>query len=105
LQSKVRVRWPLYNLPFIKTDFLLSKDTVLHGPLQSACGGCIDGLVKGYVAVNGNVIIGKKAEIIGDVTAKAAKVFGKVYGNITCNDLVILYNSAFVKGDIKAKII
>ncbi|HWB24727.1 MAG TPA: polymer-forming cytoskeletal protein [Chitinophagaceae bacterium] len=101
----MRVRWPLYNVPFIKTDFLISADTVLQGPLQASCGGCVDGLVKGYISIAGNIIIGAKAEIIGDITAKAAKVFGRVHGNITCEDIVIVHNSAHVKGDIKAKII
>jgi len=101
----VRVRWPLYNIPFIKTKFLLSKDTVLQGPLQALCGGTVDGLVKGYVTSTGTVVVGKSAEIKGDITASGAKVYGKVYGNIVCEEKVMVYNTAIIKGDITAKII
>lgn len=95
----------MYNIPFVKTKFLLSQDTVLHGPLQALCGGRIDGLVKGYVVATGRVVIGKKAEIKGDVTANSVTVYGRVYGNIICDDTVLVYNSGYVKGDITAKTI
>jgi len=101
----VHIRWPLYNIPFVKTAFLLSKEAVIHGPLQADCGGRIDGLVKGYVSVTGRLAIGKKAEVIGDVTAKSLKVAGKVNGNILCDDIVVVFNTAVVKGNITAKII
>jgi len=99
----VRVRWPLYNIPFVKTDFLISREVVLQGPLQALCGGRIDGLVKGYVTSTGSVVIGTGAEIRGDITAKALRIAGKVYGNISCDDVVIVYNTGYVKGDIRAK--
>ncbi len=101
----MRLRWPVYDIPFLKTNFLVSNDAVLHGPLQAACGGRIDGLVKGYVSVTGRLIIGNKAEIKGDVTARSVKVFGKVHGNITCDDMVMVFNTGLVKGDITARII
>ena len=101
----MHIRWPLYNIPFVKTDFLLSKEAIIHGPLQADCGGRIDGLVKGYVSVTGRLAIGKKAEIIGDVTAKSLKVAGKVNGNILCDDIVVVFNTAIIKGNITAKVI
>ena len=75
----------------------------MQGPLQALCGGRIDGLVKGYVTSTGSVVIGKHAEVKGDITAKSVKVAGKVYGNLNCEDVVIVFNTGFVKGDITAR--
>ncbi len=101
----MRLRVPLYNIPFIKTAFHLSRETVLQGAFQSEAGGRIDGLVKGDVQVNGRLVVGKKAEIRGEVFAAAVDVYGRIYGNVFCDDKAVIRNTAFIKGNITAVVI
>ena len=101
----MRLRLPFYNMPFVKTAFHIAKDTVLHGPLHAGTSGRIDGLIKGEVGITGKLVIGKGAEIRGDVSAKGLELYGSVYGNIVCTDKVMLYNTAYVKGNITASVI
>lgn len=101
----MRLRAPLYNIPFVKTAFHLSKETVLHGSFQAEAGGRIDGLIKGDVQVNGRLVVGKSAEIRGEVFAVAVDVYGRIYGNIFCGDKAVIRNTAFIKGNITAGVI
>jgi cytoskeletal protein CcmA (bactofilin family) len=90
------------NLPFLKTKFLVPGEMVLLGPLQASTGGRVDGLVKGDVTVTGTLVVGKKAEIRGNVNAAAIVVYGSVYGDIFCADKAVVYNTAYIKGNITA---
>jgi cytoskeletal protein CcmA (bactofilin family) len=96
---------PFYNIPFFKTPFHLSKEMVLQGPVRANTGGRIDGTVNGEVNVQGLLVIGKSAEVRGNVHATKLEVLGSVHGNIFCDDKAIIYNTAFVKGDVTAMVI
>lgn len=78
---------------------------VLQGPLRAATGGRIDGVVKGEVNVQGLLVIGKSAEVRGDVHATKLEVLGSVHGNIFCEEKAIIFNTAFVKGNVTAMVI
>lgn len=60
----------------------------------------IDGDINGNLETDGNVIIGEKARLCGNVKAKSAIVGGIVLGDITAKDGVTLLSSAAVVGDI-----
>lgn len=73
--------------------------------MRAATGGRIDGVVKGEVNVQGLLVIGKSAEVRGDVHATKLEVLGSVHGNIFCEEKAIIFNTAFVKGNVTAMVI
>lgn len=60
----------------------------------------VDGDIDGNLETDGNVIIGEKARIRGNVNAKSVTVGGIVLGNISVKDSVKLLSSSAVIGDI-----
>ncbi len=89
---------------FTKTEFILPEDTVICGPFQAKGSGQINGRLKGEVNVGDKLVIGKNAEIKGDVHAAMLEVRGKVFGNIFCSDKLVIHNTAFVEGNITATV-
>lgn len=77
----------------------------MHGPLHASGPGRIDGNIKGEISIAGKLIIGKEAEIRGDVYAGGLELYGKVYGDIFCRNKAVVYNTAFVEGNVTASII
>lgn len=63
----------------------------------------IQGDVDGNVDASGNVFIGEKARIRGDVNADSAEIFGIVIGDINAPKYVKISSSAVVIGDIYTK--
>ncbi len=84
---------------------IISEDVVLDGKLSSKGNIRIDGKVKGDVNAGGNVTIGERGEINGQVNAVAIIIGGKVIGTVNANERVILESSSYLKGDLITKIL
>ena len=63
----------------------------------------IQGDVDGNIDATGNVFIGEKARIRGDVNASSAEIFGIVLGDIHAPHPVKIFSSAVVIGDVFTK--
>ena len=94
----------LRKISWSKPAFYLPKGTVLCGPLQASGGGTVNGLLKGDINVEGKLVVGRSAEIKGDVYAIAAEIFGNVQGNVFCTDVAFVGNTALIKGNITAAV-
>ena len=62
----------------------------------------IEGTVEGSVKTDGYLLIGEKANITADISAKNAKIGGTILGSVTIQDYLEIKASAKIKGDIQA---
>ncbi|MFA6515472.1 MAG: polymer-forming cytoskeletal protein, partial [Candidatus Paceibacterota bacterium] len=62
----------------------------------------IDGKLTGEVHAAENLAIGVTGEVDGVVTGRSVTIGGKVKGNITSVDKLVLEGKAVVRGDVKA---
>ncbi|HNC74909.1 MAG TPA: polymer-forming cytoskeletal protein, partial [Elusimicrobiota bacterium] len=65
-----------------KMETIIGPDTRFQGNVRSKGYVRVDGEIDGSVSAEG-VIIGEKAVVTGDITAKMVFVGGKVTGNVT----------------------
>ena len=77
---------------------IISADLVVNGTLSSAGDIQVDGRVEGDVRSAG-LVIGKKAEIRGEIYAEDVTVRGKVVGRINARK-ILLASTSRVEGDI-----
>ncbi|MBU5592854.1 polymer-forming cytoskeletal protein [Clostridium sp. MSJ-4] len=63
----------------------------------------IDGSIEGDMLWRDDVIIGETALYDGNISCKNAKVNGKVKGNITCEEVLIIEPCGKIIGDITVK--
>lgn len=63
----------------------------------------IDGDVDGNIETSGNIFIGEKARVRGNITASSAEVCGIVLGDIVAPKKIKLFSSSAVIGDLTTR--
>lgn len=80
---------------------IINLGSSVHGDIKVNGFMRIDGDLEGNLESNGNVIIGEKARIKGNISAKAVTVSGVVQGNIIAQESIHLFSSSVVIGDVQ----
>ena len=84
---------------------ILSEKTQITGDVMVLGDLKIGGLVEGDILVSGKVVVGEKAQILGNIEAKEAYIFGEVKGLIRTTGLLSIEKGAKVSGDLKYDVI
>jgi cytoskeletal protein CcmA (bactofilin family) len=81
----------------------ISSGTTVRGDILSPGAAMIDGKVEGSVSAQGDVQIGAKGEVVGEIEARNVTVAGRVKGKLYADDKAQLLSGAYVDGDIHAQ--
>jgi len=84
---------------------VLSSGTVLTGNLVTQDDIRIDGVIEGNIISQGKIIIGNNGHVSGDVECVNLELLGKVTGNISCSDTIILRGTANLIGDMVTQVV
>ncbi|MDD7014323.1 MAG: polymer-forming cytoskeletal protein [Spirochaetales bacterium] len=85
----------------ISINSLIGHGSFIKGDIKINGFTRIDGDLDGNLETHGNVIIGEKARINGNITARSITVGGVVKGNIIAPESVHLLSTSTVIGDIQ----
>ncbi len=88
---------------FDKFDTLIGDNTILEGNLTAKGSIRLDGEVKGIINIEGHLLVGEKASVIGDINTNSLIVSGMVKGNIKAESFVRITANGKVIGDISSK--
>ena len=86
-----------------KAQSVISNEVEITGTIRSSGSLQLDGKLDGELHCGGDAIIGKSANIKGNLVVNSVTVEGTVHGNINAKDRIEMKSSAHVTGDIKAK--
>ena len=86
----------------IKELNLLGAGTSVEGKIRTQGSIRIDGKLVGEVHAAENVAIGLTGEIEGMINGRIVTVGGKIRGNVTAVDKLVLEGKAVVRGDVRA---
>ena len=81
---------------------VLANDVEIKGTIKFENELIFDGKVEGEILSEGTLVIGKNAEVRGEVKTKSVTVHGTVFGNITVTEKAELKSSSQLTGDLKA---
>ena len=81
----------------------IGKDVEITGTIKSAGPIQMDGKLDGEIVSAGDVIVGKSANIKGNINSNSVVIEGAIAGNIVAKDKIDMKSSARVNGDIQAK--
>ena len=84
-------------------ESLIGSDVEIIGTIKSNGTVRLDGKLEGELQCGGNAILGKSAQVKGNVTATSVTIEGKINGNILAKDKIEMKATATVNGDIKAR--
>lgn len=78
----------------------ITRGTTIKGNISANGDFRMDGSLQGNITLNGKLVIGESGVVNGNVICQNANIIGTVVGNITVKELLSLYSTANVKGDI-----
>ena len=81
----------------------ISSGTTVRGDMNSPGSAVIEGKVDGTISVQGDVQVGSKGEVVGEIEARNITVNGRVTGKLYADDKVQLLSGAYVDGDIHSQ--
>ena len=82
---------------------MIGPSIVIKGEVTGEEDLLIEGQVEGTIHLNGNeVSVGGTGEVNADIHAKVIKIDGKVAGDMTANEKVVISKSGNVHGNIVA---
>lgn len=86
----------------VKDLNLIGAGTTVEGKIRTQGSLRLDGKMTGEIHAAENLAIGSTGEIEGLVNGRNITVGGKVKGNITAVEKLVLEGKAVVRGDIRA---
>lgn len=89
----------------VSISTIIGRGAELQGDFNAKGSARIDGKIDGNVTVEGNLLVGAGASILGNVSAKAVLIGGEVTGNISAPEKAELTATARVFGDIATAVI
>ena len=85
-----------------KLESFIGGNSVFNGDVDSRGTLRVDGNVEGNISADW-VIVGEKARITGNITARGIVVGGKIDGNLKAKEIVEIKNKGQIKGEITSK--
>ena len=85
-----------------KLESIIGSNSLFTGDIDSKGTLRVDGTVKGNIAADW-VIVGEKAHIDGNITARGIVVGGKIDGNLRGKEIVEIKNKGHINGEIISK--
>ena len=82
---------------------VLSSGTFFKGDVTTEDDFRLDGKLEGNIECQGKVVIGPKAEVIGNIKCLNADIMGNIQGNVLIQETGSLKASVIFKGEIIAK--
>ncbi len=78
----------------------ITAGTVIRGNISTPGDFRMDGTLEGNISIDGKLVVGEHGKIVGDIVCQNANVIGAVEGNLRVKELLTLFSTAIVKGDI-----
>jgi len=82
---------------------MIASGASVRGDLKTPGSAVVDGRVEGIVCASGDVKVGSKGSVEGEVEGKNVTVSGTIKGKLFAEDKAVLLSGAHVEGDIHAQ--
>lgn len=87
---------------FKEAETIIGPSIKVKGNFHGEGNIIIEGIVEGSVKTNQSLLVGNKAKISADVSAKSATIGGEITGDIKVKESLEILSSAKIFGNISA---
>ena len=84
---------------------VLDESFGFKGVIKFEDSSIIKGYIEGKIESKGNLVIGPKAVVDADISAKALECFGQINGNVCIEEEAYFHAPAVITGSIKTKLL
>ncbi|MBM3170123.1 MAG: polymer-forming cytoskeletal protein [Bacteroidetes bacterium] len=84
---------------------LINESTRIHGQVEANESLRIDGKVEGNIHCSARLVIGKNAEIQGNIVCQHLELLGKIFGDVLAQNSCTLRSSALLKGNLSTSLL
>ncbi len=84
-----------------RLDTLIGNGTEFEGSLSSKESICVEGIIRGKIVCEGNVVVGEKGRVDADIFSDSVLLGGEVNGNITAKTKLEITTNGILRGNIK----
>ena len=88
------------KIDFKNVQTMIGAEAVVNGPIKLRGGIIVYGKVYGDIHTEGTVRITISGEVIGDIQASDAHIGGRIQGNVTVSNRIVLGRKSELKGDL-----
>ena len=88
------------KIDFKNVQTMIGAEAVVNGPIKLRGGIIVYGKVYGDIHTEGPVRITMSGEVIGDIQASDAHIGGRIQGNVTVSNRIVLGRKSELKGDL-----
>ena len=88
------------KIDFKNVQTMIGAEAVVNGPIKLRGGIIVYGKVYGDIHTEGPVRITISGEVIGDIQASDAHISGRIQGNVTVSNRIVLGRKSELKGDL-----
>ena len=88
------------KIAFKNVQTMIGAEAVVNGPIKLRGGIIVYGKVYGDIHTEGPVRITISGEVIGDIQASDAHIGGRIQGNVTVSNRIVLGRKSELKGDL-----
>ncbi len=82
---------------------VIGAGTEFVGDLTTKDTTKIDGIIRGNIQSEGNVIIGTNGQVEGNINAREVSIAGMIKGDMTAQNRIEILSSAHIEGNITTK--
>jgi len=101
----IETLWKKKDKPYQNIETLISSAVEIRGEINSQGSIKIDGTVEGNVIIKGDLVVGEKGKIKGEVKVENVILAGTIEGNVSARGRVEITATGTMVGDIVCKII
>lgn len=81
----------------------INAGTIVQGEMLVENDLSIEGTLKGMIRATGTVTVTSQGVVEGDIQARSAKIGGKVAGNVTVAEKIVLEARSTLIGDLRTR--
>lgn len=87
----------------LSINTIVGPNTVVWGNVETGGFSRVDGSVHGNMSASGQIVVGEKARMRGNVAGTQITIGGVVYGNVLASERLIILSTGLVIGDVITK--
>lgn len=88
-----------------KIESLIGKNMIIEGKIITESSMRIEGTVKGEIEAQGDVFIGEKGKVQGNILARNILIAGEVVGETKANGRLEITQTGSLEGDMDTQIL